>query len=85
LVLPNRPPRHAIGWLAADLEEPLIVAAAITGPASGFSERSQRASVGISEPTATGVILMLKFLGSTVGIIFLIGLLVVIGLFMLVF
>jgi len=28
---------------------------------------------------------MLKFLGSTVGIIFLIGLLVVIGLFMLVF
>jgi len=28
---------------------------------------------------------MLKFIGSTVGIIFLIGLLVVIGLFMLVF
>lgn len=28
---------------------------------------------------------MLKFLGSTIGIIFLIGLLVVIGLFMLVF
>ncbi|MHB0764229.1 small membrane protein YohP [Stutzerimonas sp. NM35] len=28
---------------------------------------------------------MLKFLGSTVGIIFLIGLLVVIGLFMLIF
>jgi len=28
---------------------------------------------------------MLKFLGSTIGIIFLIGLLVVIGLFMLIF
>lgn len=32
-----------------------------------------------------GVVLMLKFLGSTIGIIFLIGLLVVIGLFALVF
>lgn len=32
-----------------------------------------------------GVILMLKFLGSTIGIIFLIGLLVVIGLFALIF
>lgn len=42
-------------------------------------------SVGNSEPTATGVLLMLKFLGSTIGIIFLIGLLVVIGLFMLIF
>ena len=42
-------------------------------------------SVRINEPTATGVNLMLKFLGSTIGIIFLIGLLVVIGFFMLIF
>jgi hypothetical protein len=51
----------------------------------GISERSSPAPVGFKVPTATGVILMLKFLGSTIGIIFLIGLLVVIGLFMLVF
>jgi uncharacterized membrane protein YecN with MAPEG domain len=57
----------------------------VVHPARRICERSQPSSVGNYVPTATGVILMLKFLGSTVGIIFLIGLLVVIGLFMLVF
>jgi hypothetical protein len=38
------------------------------------------------EPRAAGgVVIMLKFLGTTMGIIFLIGLLVVIGLFALIF
>lgn len=36
-------------------------------------------------PRVGGEVLMLKFLGSTVGIIFLIGLLVVFGLFALIF
>lgn len=35
--------------------------------------------------SAGGVVIMLKFLGTTMGIIFLIGLLVVIGLFALIF
>lgn len=46
-------------------------------------ERQPRRSVPIRNPT--GVTTMLKFLGSTIGIIFLIGLIVVIGFFMLVF
>jgi hypothetical protein len=54
-------------------------------PPVHLAERSAPASVGHSEPTATGDTSMLKFLGSTIGIIFLIGLLVVIGLFMLIF
>lgn len=51
---------------------------------SRLSERCLLLPVPDSEPNA-GVIAMLKFIGSTVGIIFLIGLLVVIGLFMLIF
>ncbi|MGP3791968.1 hypothetical protein [Pseudomonas sp. B392_1p] len=46
-------------------------------------ERHPCRSVPIGNPT--GVLTMLKFLGSTIGIIFLIGLIVVIGFFMLVF
>lgn len=41
--------------------------------------------VGTDELTNNGSHHMLKFLGSTIGIIFLIGLIVVIGLFALVF
>jgi hypothetical protein len=40
---------------------------------------------GSDPEPASGVYIMLKFIGGTVGIIFLIGLLVVIGLLMLIF
>ncbi|UCJ16396.1 hypothetical protein K5Q02_21790 [Pseudomonas sp. MM211] len=50
-----------------------------------YPERCQRHSSPNTERTKTGVAPMLKFLGSTIGIIFLIGLLVVIGIFSLIF
>ncbi|MCD1607827.1 hypothetical protein [Stutzerimonas kunmingensis] len=48
-------------------------------------ERWRCLPVGTDELTKNGSHHMLKFLGSTIGIIFLIGLIVVIGLFALVF
>jgi hypothetical protein len=53
------------------------------GKAGAPAGAARRLAVGLRETSGMGGIL--KFFGSVIGIIFLIGLLVVIGLFMLIF
>lgn len=78
-------PRSGIAAQRDHIGLPATGAADSPASHAGLNNIGPAARPKLRRPPAQGEITMLKFLGKTTGIIFLIGLLVVIGLLMLIF